>query len=264
MRSSLKSSHAALATFPVIWCYLSGASLVTQMVKNLPAMQETWVRSLGQEDPLEKISSSGFSTPLSAPHPAQDQASSLPPCLPWNIPLLSLLSSSFPLSWVFVGPPSSLFFHRLLTRFARPSLTWPWPSHPSPLYTQWLSIASTLSQPLFILLSLWGWPFPVSLKGCPQCRALETGLFLIHPEQHWALRPLGPSPILLPDMGIHMPPFPMCRVWNPQGLNSRLTHASPTVTLKTPSVVDSQYVLTQPFSQRSFVGPEVGVRWGAF
>ena len=24
------------------------------VVKNLPAMQETWVRSLGQEDPLEK------------------------------------------------------------------------------------------------------------------------------------------------------------------------------------------------------------------
>ena len=31
-----------------------GASLVDQMVKNLPAMQETQVRSLGQEDPLEK------------------------------------------------------------------------------------------------------------------------------------------------------------------------------------------------------------------
>ena len=30
------------------------ASLVAQMVKNLPAMQETWVLSLGQEDPLEK------------------------------------------------------------------------------------------------------------------------------------------------------------------------------------------------------------------
>ena len=29
-------------------------SLVAQMVKNLPAMQETQVRSLGQEDPLEK------------------------------------------------------------------------------------------------------------------------------------------------------------------------------------------------------------------
>ena len=25
------------------------------MVKNLPTIQETWVRSLGQEDPLEKV-----------------------------------------------------------------------------------------------------------------------------------------------------------------------------------------------------------------
>ena len=32
----------------------SGASLVAQLVKNPPAMQETWVRSLGWEDPLEK------------------------------------------------------------------------------------------------------------------------------------------------------------------------------------------------------------------
>ena len=29
-------------------------SLVAQMVKKLPAIQETWVQSLGQEDPLEK------------------------------------------------------------------------------------------------------------------------------------------------------------------------------------------------------------------
>ena len=29
-------------------------SLVAQMVKRLPTMQETWVRSLGWEDPLEK------------------------------------------------------------------------------------------------------------------------------------------------------------------------------------------------------------------
>ena len=41
-------------------CYLSGAklwwgsSLVAQRLKCLPAMRETWVRSLGQEDPLEK------------------------------------------------------------------------------------------------------------------------------------------------------------------------------------------------------------------
>ena len=30
------------------------ASLVAQLVKNLPAMQETWVQFLGQKDPLEK------------------------------------------------------------------------------------------------------------------------------------------------------------------------------------------------------------------
>ena len=34
-------------------CFI-GASLVAEMVKNLPAMQETWVLSLGQEDPLEQ------------------------------------------------------------------------------------------------------------------------------------------------------------------------------------------------------------------
>ena len=37
------------------------ASLVAQSVKNLPAMQETWVGSLGQEDPLEKERATHFS-----------------------------------------------------------------------------------------------------------------------------------------------------------------------------------------------------------
>ena len=34
--------------------YVPVASLVAQMVKNLHAMQETWVQSSGWEDPLEK------------------------------------------------------------------------------------------------------------------------------------------------------------------------------------------------------------------
>ena len=34
--------------------FIYWASLVAQTVKNLPAMLEPWVRSLGQEDPLEK------------------------------------------------------------------------------------------------------------------------------------------------------------------------------------------------------------------
>ena len=42
-QQSLKESHSH-----------DGASLVAQMVKNLPAVQETRVQSLGQEDPLEK------------------------------------------------------------------------------------------------------------------------------------------------------------------------------------------------------------------
>ena len=33
----------------------SWASLVAQLVKNPPAMRETWVRSLGWEDPLGKV-----------------------------------------------------------------------------------------------------------------------------------------------------------------------------------------------------------------
>ena len=34
--------------------YFTRASLVAQSVKSLPAVQETWVRPLGGEDPLEK------------------------------------------------------------------------------------------------------------------------------------------------------------------------------------------------------------------
>ena len=33
---------------------MKGASLVAQRLKHLPAMRETWVQSLGREDPLEK------------------------------------------------------------------------------------------------------------------------------------------------------------------------------------------------------------------
>ena len=40
----------------------SWASLVAQLVKNIPAMQETWVESLGWEDPLEKGKATHSST----------------------------------------------------------------------------------------------------------------------------------------------------------------------------------------------------------
>ena len=38
----------------------SWASLVAQLVKNPPVTQETWIRSLGWEDPLEKGTARDF------------------------------------------------------------------------------------------------------------------------------------------------------------------------------------------------------------
>ena len=37
-----------------MWALVSGLPLVAQLVKKIPAMQETLVRSLGWEDPLDK------------------------------------------------------------------------------------------------------------------------------------------------------------------------------------------------------------------
>ena len=47
-----KSFLLSIAYYCNRYCFLSvGASLVAQRLKCLPAMQETWVQSLGQEDP---------------------------------------------------------------------------------------------------------------------------------------------------------------------------------------------------------------------
>ena len=50
-------SHFHFHFYPLVWVHFHAfllTSLVVQMVKHLPAMRETWVRSLGREDPLEK------------------------------------------------------------------------------------------------------------------------------------------------------------------------------------------------------------------
>ena len=47
--------HAAVHGVARSQIWLSDwTELITQLVKNLPAMQETWVRFLGREDPLDK------------------------------------------------------------------------------------------------------------------------------------------------------------------------------------------------------------------
>ena len=50
----IQLSHLYMTTGKTIALSVWGASQVSQMVKNLPAMRETRVQSLGGEDPLEK------------------------------------------------------------------------------------------------------------------------------------------------------------------------------------------------------------------
>ena len=57
MLGGLGSGHRAIAFIQhvfIIFLHFKWVSLVAQMVKNLPAMRETWVRSLGWKDPLEE------------------------------------------------------------------------------------------------------------------------------------------------------------------------------------------------------------------
>ena len=54
------------------------ASLVAQMVKHLPTVWETWVQSLGQEDPLEKEMAT-HSSILAWKIPWTEE-----PCSPWG------------------------------------------------------------------------------------------------------------------------------------------------------------------------------------
>ena len=50
----LTSSHLVSSQIFLMRMYTYRASLVSHTVENLPAMWETWVRSLGWEHPLEK------------------------------------------------------------------------------------------------------------------------------------------------------------------------------------------------------------------
>ena len=53
--SYTKNIFVIFMKFIIIWAFcILWASLVAQLVKNLPAMWEAWVWSLGWEDPLEK------------------------------------------------------------------------------------------------------------------------------------------------------------------------------------------------------------------
>ena len=114
------------------------ASLVARMVKHLPAMRETWVRFLGQEDPLEKEMAIHSST------------------LAWKIPwteepdrLQSMGSQRVRHDW---ATSLSLFF--LLRCFWIPPAPPPYP--PPPLPSQGCHLVSGFFLFQFICSFLWG------------------------------------------------------------------------------------------------------------
>ena len=71
------ASHAVYFTHGNVYVWVS---LVAQTEKNLPAMQETWVQSLGWEDPLEKQMAT---TPVLLPGKSHGQRS-LTGYSPWG------------------------------------------------------------------------------------------------------------------------------------------------------------------------------------
>ena len=55
--SAIQQSDSVIHIYTFVFIFFSimvWASLVAQMLKNQPAMWETWVQTLGEEDPLEK------------------------------------------------------------------------------------------------------------------------------------------------------------------------------------------------------------------
>jgi len=89
------------------------ASLVAQMVKNLPAIWETWVLSLGWEDPLEE----GMATHSRILTVESHGQRSLPGCSLWGrkeSDTTERLSTSW-LEWLSLKRPQTLLYIKQIT-----------------------------------------------------------------------------------------------------------------------------------------------------
>ena len=93
----LLGQHSAAWEVLVLSTVFFLASLMTQIVKNLPAMQETRVCSLGQEDPLEK----GMAT----------HSSTLAWRIPWTEEAGGLQSMGSHKRWTCLSNQHFHFFH---------------------------------------------------------------------------------------------------------------------------------------------------------
>ena len=78
----------------ILVCY----SLVAQMVKNLPTMQDTWLRSLTREDPLEKGIAS-HSRILPGEFHGQRSQAGCRPCGPKELDMTEQLTHTLYLSY---------------------------------------------------------------------------------------------------------------------------------------------------------------------
>ena len=154
-----------------LWIHLNTLILVAQMIKNLPAMRETQVRSLGREDPLEK---------------EMETHSSI---LAWKIPwmeesgrLQSMGSQRVRHDWATTSLSFTLYDETLnlhVTKTWPPTVEWDtWPSFPSCLSWHW---ANTEKLSFWLQTHKWsqlrvGWAYirtaPLSQRRQLTCRIM--------------------------------------------------------------------------------------------
>ena len=124
---------------PVFWpgefhgLYSPWASLIAPLVKNLPAMQEMWVRFLRQEDPLEKEMATHSSIPAGESHGQR----SLAGYIPWGLKSRTQLSD---FHFQFLGFPSGSDRRRQRQPTYFSTLAWkiPWMEEPGRLQSMGL------------------------------------------------------------------------------------------------------------------------------
>ena len=99
-----------------------GASLVAQLVKNPPAMQETWVGSLGWEDPLEKGNAAHSSIPAwRIPWAVQSMGHRESDTTEWVSLSLCEHSASLEMNSLFLTSAANVYFPILRVVFFYPS-----------------------------------------------------------------------------------------------------------------------------------------------
>ena len=201
LQLSFQSSSLFFSTFlwsPQVLVHMDASlvgPLVAQMVKNLPAMQEMWVRSLGQEDPQRR---KWLTTPVFLPGESHGHRS-LAGYSPW-------------------GPQRVQ--HDWVTNIHTGGFSW-WSTSPqAPSLMDYISIWHLLSQ-LWVLVGfinsshLWAFRSKGSISLSPM---LVPGCLLgFKPHLHWCQQPPPPIPILpwvhqlLPDgmLTVHTPWTPL-------------------------------------------------------